>query len=351
MARRLMLMWVLGAALVAQLPARFAVAQVGGQAPAGASSSGGGAASIFAGSMISTRGLLGANSIDKSADPTWNPNVGMALLLAPRVALGDRLSLSALLTVSREFTHEDWTTQSGETTLSDTFVTLGASIWSSKELGLSLSGAAQLRLPTSKPSQQNTMILAGLAGVGLSWSGQFTPMGWSQSVNVALIGRTGPFVHRYTTGSTDTPWVDGCAELVGGCSQFSHDGVRNPAWRHQGIAALTWGPHPRLSLSLQGGVFYDLLTPQPKVTSRAGFEVGSSKLDPDARAIVFTAAYLNFVVTPAVSIAAGVETAHEQLAPDSTYRQPFLNRFSTYLIAFRLFPDALVAGLRSPSKG
>lgn len=351
MSRRILLLSTLVATLAAALPTRSASAQVGGQAPAGASSSGGGTPSIFAGSMISTRGVLGANSIDKSADPTWNPSVGMALLLAPRMALGDRFSLSALMTVSREFTHEDWTTESGETTLSDTFVTLGAGIWSSKTLGLSLSGAAQLRLPTSKPSQQNTMVVAGLAGLGLSWTGQFAPMGWSQSLNIALIGRTGPFVHRYTTGSTETPWVDGCAELVGGCSQFAHDGVRNPAWRHQGIAALTWSPHARVSLSLQGGVFYDLLTPQPKATSRAGFAVSSSELDPDARAIVFTAAYLNLVITPAVSIAAGVETAHEQLAPDSTYRQPFLNRFSSYLIAFRLFPDALVAGFRSPEKG
>ena len=180
MSQRVLLVLTVMAALVAQLPTRCALAQVGGQAPAGASSTGGGTPSIFAGSMVSTRGVLGANSIDKSADPTWNPNVGMALLLAPRVALGQRFSLSALLTVSREFTHEDWTTQSGETTLSDTFLTLGASIWSSKELGLSLSGAAQVRLPTSKPSQQNTMILAGLAGLGLSWSGQFAPMGWSQ---------------------------------------------------------------------------------------------------------------------------------------------------------------------------
>lgn len=335
---------VLGAAL---LVASGATAQVGGQAPAGAESSG--TPSIFAGSMVSLRQQVGAPSFMKDALPDYNPNVSAALLLAPRVRLGDRFSLSAMITITRELTNSDWTTDDGETTLSDTFLTLGAALWNNPKLGLGLSASAQLRLPTSKPSLQNSMIGAALFGLTASWSKGFAPLGWQQSLSIALIGRVGPFAHRYATGSFDSPWLEGCAELPSGCGQFSNDGARNPVWRAQGIGAVTWGPAPKLSLSLQGGVFYDKLGEIPTATSRSGFEVPRSGTDPDARGIVFTALYLNYSVAPAVSVALGTETAHLQLQPDSTYRQPFFNQFTTVLLAVRLFPDALVAGLRSGS--
>lgn len=321
------------------------MAQVGGQAPAGAETDG--TPSIFAGSMVSLRQQVGATSFVKDALPDYNPSVSTALLIAPRVRLGSRLSLSAMITVTHETTNSDWTTDNRETTLSDTFLTLGAPLWSSKDLGLGLSASAQVRLPTSKPSWQNSMIGSALFGLTGSWSASFAPMGWSQSLSVALIGRWGPFVHRYSDGSLESPWLEGCAELPSGCGRFSHDGSRNPIWRAQGITAITWGFAPKLTLSFQGGVFYDKLSEISGRTSRSGFDVPADPTDPNARGIVFTAFYLNYALHPGVSLALGSETAHLQLQPDSTYRQPFFNQFTTVLLAVRMFPDAIVSALRA----
>jgi hypothetical protein len=323
-------------ALIALMSLFFALpalAQVGGQAPAG---SGASSSSRFAGSMVSLRNQVGAPSFNRGALPDYNPNVSIAMLIAPR-------SLSALTTVTRELTDADWTTQAGETTLSDTFLTGGVGLLSSKSTGLALSGALQVRAPTSKSSLANGMVAGVLAGFTGSWSASFAPFGWKQSLSLALIGRVGPFFHRTTTGSLQTPWLDGCAELAGGCGQFAHNGVRTPLWRAQGIGALTWNPLDRLSISFQGGVFYDRLRDVAAATSRAGFVVPADPTDPSARGIIFTALYANLSVHPALSFALGSETGHLQLAPDSTYRQPFFNQFTTVLFAVRVFPDALFA--------
>ncbi len=338
---------LLGVAVALAPPA--ALAQVGGQAPGGAAS-GAGSASIFAGSMIETRAVVGATTFDKSADPTWNPSVGSAIVLAPRVRLGAGLSLSAMTTLSREFTDEDWTQASGETTLSDTFVTFGAPIVANPALGLSLSASLQLRLPTSKISLSNSMIFGSLVGVTAAFSKAFAPLGWSQTLSMALIGRGGPFAHRYTTGSLESPWLGNCPSLREGCERYSHDGVRNPAFRWQGIAALDWGPHPRIGLSLQGGVFYDTLSDSAPARTASGLRIAPDASDPSARGIIFTAAYVNVTLTDELAVAAGVETAHEQLGPDSRPRAPFYNRFSSVLIALRLFPDALAGrfGAQAP---
>ena len=291
--------------------------------------------------------MVGATTFDKAADPTWNPSVGSALVLAPRVRLGAGLSLSALTTIAREFTQEDWTQASGETTLSDTFVTLGAPILASPELGLSLSASLQLRLPTSKISLSNSMLFGTLVGVTAAFSKRFAPFGWAQTVSLALIGRGGPFAHRYTTGSLESPWLGNCASLSEGCERYSHDGVRNPAFRWQGIAAFDWGPHPLVGVSLQGGVFYDTLSDSAPSRTTSGLLIAPDRSDPSARGIVFTAAYLNVTLTEELAVAAGVETAHEQLGPDSRFRSPFYNRFSSVLIALRLFPDALAGRVRA----
>ncbi len=327
--------------LVVVLSASYASAQVGGTGPAGVSA---GKGTRFAGSMVSYRNILGAVGTQKSADPTWNPYYAMALLMAPRVRLTNRLSLSGMIIATRELTDSDWTTERAETTLSDTFLTFNFRLTKLGPVGLSAS--AQLRLPTSKASQARTMIGAGLVGLTAAGGGSFSLGGWNNRFSLALIGRFGAFMHQYTTASLESPWLEGCAELAGGCSRFSHSGVRNPMTRTQGIGALTWIPLPKLSISAQFGVFYDTLYDLGSTESQAGLSIQADATDPDARAIVFYILSANFVVTKSLSIAAGSETAHLQLAPDSSHYTPFFNRNTTLFVAFRIFPDALIAQLR-----
>ena len=317
------------------------VAQVAGTGPAGVTA---GKGTIFAGSMVSYRNVVSAVSLDKNIEPTWNPYYAMTLMFAPRVRVSKRLSISGMITASRELTGSDWTNEAGEATLSDTFLTASYRIGGVAGFGLSASG--QLRLPTSKSSLARTMRIAGLVGFVGSWGKSFSIVGWRQRVSLALIGRYGWFGHKYTTASLDSPWLDGCADLVGGCSRFAHNGARNPENRTQGIAAFTWMPLSRLSLSAQFGVFYDRLYDLSTVKSTSGVDVAADSTDPDARGIVFYVVSANFSVNKSLSIAIGSETAHLQLAPDSTPRRPFFNRNTTFFLAVRLFPDAIVSHLR-----
>ncbi len=337
---------ILAAALLsaALLVPGLGFAQVGGTGPAGVSA---GKGTRFAGSMVSYRNIVGAVGLDKSAEPTWNPYYAMALMLAPRARLNGRFSVSGMIIGTQELTRSDWTTDAGEMTLSDTFITVNAALTRLGPVGLAAS--AQLRLPTSKASQARTMRGAALAGLTASYGGSFSIGGWKNRVSLALIGRFGGFWHKYTTAGLETPWLDGCADLVGGCGRFAHSGVRNAETRTQGIGALSWMPWSRLSISAQFGVFYDRLYDLAPAETRDGLSVAADASDPDARAIVFYVLSANFVVNKSLSIAAGTETAHLQQAPDSTHRRPFFNRNTTLFVALRLFPDAIVASLRGGS--
>ncbi|MCO4762845.1 MAG: hypothetical protein KC502_15125 [Myxococcales bacterium] len=328
-------------ALCVVVAPRTASAQVGGTGPAGVSA---GKGTVFAGSMISYRNVVSAISLDKTSEPTWNPYYAMTLLFAPRVKLSKRLSLSGMIIATQELTQSDWTNQAGEATLSDTFLTVNYRIGGAKGFGLSASG--QVRLPTSKASQARTLLVGGLAGFVGSWGTGFSVAGFKQRVSLALIGRYGFFANRYTTGSLDTPWLEGCADLMGGCSRFSHSGARNPESRWQGIGALTWMPHSRLSIAVQFGLFYDTLYDLGTTTTQHGVSVAADSTDPDARGIVFYVVSANFRVNKSLSLAFGSETASLQLAPDSTKRTPFFNRNTTLFFAVRIFPDALISSLR-----
>ena len=341
--RSMLSLRALGAALILAmtLTATTTYGQVGGTGPAGVSA---GKGTRFAGSMVSYRNIVGAVGLNKTSEPTWNPFFAMSLLMAPRMRITNRLSLSGMLIATHELTDSDWTSERSETTLSDTFLTLNMRLTRLGPIGLSAS--AQVRLPTSKASIARTMIGSGLVGLTAAGGGSFSIGSWKNRFSLALIGRFGGFLHRYTTASLDTPWLEGCADLTGGCSRFSHSGVRNPSTRTQAIGALTWIPLPKLSISAQVGAFYDTLYDLGPVDTRGGITVEADGTDPDARGIAFYILSANFSLSKSLSIAAGTETAHLQLAPDSTHRTPFFNRNTTFFLAFRIFPDALIAQLR-----
>jgi len=313
-------------------------AQVGGNAPAGVAKTG---RSAFSGSMVSIRPTVSARTLDRSAEPTWNPYVATQMMLAPRYAFTSRVSVSALLIAAREHTNSDWTTEDGETTLSDTFLTGNFRLFSHKGTGLGLGASAQLRLPTSKASQARTMVAATLAGLSASWGKGFSVLGAKQSIAVQLIGRAGRFWHENAEASLEKPWLADCGSLPTGCARFSHNGRRNVAWRTQLIGALSYRPHPKVSFAIQAGSFYDMLEPLPDTTAQ-GFTVSAHPNGANDRGIAFYILSASWQPHAAFAIAAGTETANAHLAPDSTYRTPFFNRNTLIFVSLRAFPAALL---------
>ena len=181
--------------------------------------------------MVSFRPMVSALSLDRSAEPTYNPYIGSQVLIAPRFRIDKRFNVSGLLIVNREFTHSSSTTYAGETTLSDTFVTANARLLSHKATGLGLGANLQIRLPTSKGSLGRSFVVGTLAGLTGSWSKGFSVAGVKQRLTLVAIGRVGRFFHRYGEASLETPWLSECGALPTGCARFSHSGARNVAWR------------------------------------------------------------------------------------------------------------------------
>ncbi len=325
----------------ATLCATSGFAQVGGSGPAGVSGKG---SSRFAGSMVSLRPTASALSLDKAAEPTWNPYVATQVMLAPRMRLTKRISLSAMLIAAHEHTANDWTTEAGETTLSDTFLTTNVSLVRFKSIGLGLGASFQVRAPTSKASQARTMLFGLLGGLSASWSTSFKIAGHKQAVSVMVLGRVGRFIHRQAEASLETPWLSECGSLPGGCARYAHAGVRNLDWRTQIISALSYRPHPRVGISAQIGSFYDLLAPLPTTTVQ-GYNIAADPTDPNARGIAFYILSASFQPSSSFAIAAGTETAARHLAPDSSYRAPFFNRNTLLFVSLRVFPAALYAAL------
>lgn len=288
----------------------------------------------FAGSFVTLRNVATAMSLSKSADPTYNPYYALSLSLAPNWNVNKQVYVRANLSMTRELTHEDWTTYSGETMLSDTSVTAGWRAIRLPSIGLSAALEAALALPTSKASQARTLQAGTGVGVTAVWAaGNFAVIG---------ISRVAYQWNRYTTGETETPWLAGCSSSAAGCDPYVTTGVRNPQWRFTNFGILSWSPTAWMGLNLQGGVVADLLYDLSASKSRAAGVIVPLGDGANHRELMVYGLSAEFRPHKALTVALGAETANPQLAPDSTYRAPFFNRFTTLYVDLQVAPDKLL---------
>ena len=181
----------------------------------------------------------------------------------------------------------------------------------------------------------------------LRWrkSGAFELFGLKQTLALQLIGRIGYLWHEYTESSLDTPWLDGCAGLSGGCARYAHNGTRNSQWQTQLMAAFNWQLHETFGLAVQVGSFLDRLYPLSEgSTAAGGLLVPVDATDPNLRGVAFYVIQATWQPLSAFAVSVGSETFDSQLAPDSTWRRPFFNRSTTLFLGLSLFPSALFAG-------
>lgn len=286
----------------------------------------------FSGSFVTLRNVATALSMAPSAEPTYNPYYAMSLSLAPNWNVNKQVYVRANLSMTRELTHEDWTTYAGETMLSDTTVTAGWRAVRLPSMGLSAAFEGSLALPTSKASRARTLQAGTGVGMTAVWA----------AGNFALIGitRVAYQWNRYTTGQTETPWLSGCASTASGCDPYITTGLRNPEWRFTNFGIVSWSPTAWVGLNLQGGVIADLLYDMSAGNSRAGAAVFAGD-GANHRELMVYGLSAEFRPHKALTVAVGAETANPQLKPNSTYRAPFFNRFTTLFVDLQVAPDRL----------
>lgn len=289
----------------------------------------------WAGSRINLLNTTNAWELDRGNSLTWNPYYGIGIGIAPRFRIVDSLSVGAALSVTREITESDVTTEEGEWWLNDLSLSISSSGVTVPGVGTRISGALAFYLPTSKAAQAATLLVGirpsvsvshrfpVLKGLGLSYSG-------SLRVNQ----------HDYTTPSLDVPRVP-C--LGAECAQYSHTGVRNTRWQHGHRIGLSLGILDWLSIGGGMGVYVSHLYDLTEAADAADPTVAP------AHERFAQSADAELTVGPfrGLSVGLGVSSFHPQLAPDQTAYTPLYNRYTQAYLDLRLD----IAGLLTPKEG
>jgi hypothetical protein len=288
------------------------------------------------GSEFVYRNVFSALSLDPSAELTYNPSFAMSFSFRPSWWFSDQLYVRANLDLVREITEADDTTYADETLLGDLVLTAGyAPVVTIPVVDISVSADISLQVPTSKVSQARTLALGIGPGVRLARSFDLL-----SGLSVGYSLRAIPLIHQNTTAELETPLIPGCSASGGGCDAYLHTGVRNTQFRLQQLFYASARMLDWLSLSVTYGLWIDWLYPIDTGDPR----ISAQTIEPQDRryASVWEVEVL-FSPMPALKIGVGTSTLGPQLAPDSSYYNPFYNRYTTVFVDLHLDVAGLVS--------
>lgn len=288
------------------------------------------------GSGFSYRNVATIDSFDKSARMTWNPYYAMEFGFTFRWWFDEIWSVAAAFDLTRELTEADENTYANETVFHDLRLSTRArKFYTIPVAGIDLSADLILTLPTSKVSWARTLVMG--IGPGVSVARTFDLHG---DLTIAYHVRGTGYLHETTTAQLETPLIPGCVSDGGGCDEFLNTGVRNVRGRIQHGVDLSYAPLEWLGASAWFEHVVDWLYPieeeDPQVSYRP--------VEPtDRRHASAFGVEVTFTPIPLLEIGLGYETISPQLAPDSTYYNPFYNLYSTLYLDLRFDADGIVS--------
>lgn len=277
----------------------------------------------FRGSSFTYSNTVSLTSFDQGAEQTYNPYYDMLFTVAPRYWFLPKTFVSARLSIDKELTEPDDTTYVNETRLSDLNLGLG-SILHAWDFGLSTFASLGFQVPTSLASQARTLVLGSSANIALTQA-----LGKIGSVNYSLsIGRS---FFEYTTGEIESPLIRTCSNSTVGCDPFVNTGVRNTPWRVVHNVSVNFFPTQWLFLSASTAWIESYLYP-----SLSDDTVSLIPQEPSNKRVAMSYGLeLDLQPQSWLVIALMLNTFNPQLAPDSTYYRPFINRFTTAQLDLR----------------
>jgi hypothetical protein len=277
--------------------------------------------------------------LDEGSELTHNPNYTMSFGAVAQWNITDIFYLNGRLSLSRELTNSDFTTNDGETWLSNLTFRLGASrFYTIPVAGIYFSFDVDIITPTSPIAQARTL-QAGLApglSVGRSWD----VLG---GINLSYGFRATKNFYEFTTAQRELPLISGCDSSAGGCASHENLGLRNADWRLAHTFAFSIGFTDWMGLRTSAAVITDHLFDEVS-DARVTFEPSA---DQDRRFLVSTDLALTFQPIKALGIAIGAATTNALLDTDSTSETPFFNKNTVVYLDLRLD----IAGLVSQIQG
>lgn len=282
-------------------------------------------ASPFGQSSVVYRNQVSVVSLDRANDLTYDPFYLMSVGLQPRASLGAGFYARAGLSVARELTDSNWTTEADETYLSDTTLAAGGRLWTVPVADIDLSGELGARFATSKASLARTLQAAVEPSVRVS-----RRFGVLSGLTVGYGFAFGVDFHEATTAQRVEPQI--FAE-----ARTANTGVRNTKWRMSHTGDVSLALLEPLSVSVSVGLHIHQLHP--------AMDLGDYEPAPDReqRELLSASAGLTYAPWRALAIGVGAQTFHDQLGSDGTRRDPLLNRFTNLYFDLRFTPEALLA--------
>lgn len=291
---------------------------------------------FYRGSSISYRNVGSAIGINRAAEPTHNPFYAMQLALLPRVWFNPQIYARGSFDVTTELTRPD--AINDRFVISDVGLAMGAdSFYKVPVLEADLSTELSFALPSSKASQASTRVLAGAASAGLSRAfGDFS---------LSLSGNAEKYFNRHITGAPSGYLLGVCGASIGNSciSTVIQSGRRNASWALGSGLGASYKAKPWLSLSMNAGVgmafLYDLpdsdqiSLPTPQTTN--------------IRYLFISGAGATVKKIDNLAVNFGLRSVYGQLAPDGSYRMPFINRFTQLYLDLGLDVAGLVSRFRS----
>ncbi len=295
------------------------------------------------GTGLSLRNAVTVTSFDKSSDLTYNPTVTLELDARLRWWLFDRLYAQLALGVGHELTESDSNTFARESVLSDTTLRVAApALVTIPVAELAISPALSLRFPTSKASQGASLQAALTMELALSRA--FDVL---DGLHLAYQFQATHSFHRFTTGTLESPRIQGCVSVGGVCSSLLNTGVRNSDWRLTHIASVDLSFLPWLGMSTQVGWISDHVRPgadDPRVSYVA-------QLPTDWRHYLLFGVEVALNPLPGLQVAAGASTSNAQLAPDSSRYTPLFNRHTAVYVDLRVDVAPIIDALMAQPEG
>ena len=296
----------------------------------------------FAGTTLQWWHSLNAISLNPGAEQTFNPTYTWLVRFQPRYAITDKLRVSLKLDLNLELTNSDDTTKYRETQLGDTWLDFSFGPYKESFTGINVTPNLRFVLPTSKTSQARSLYTSISPAVSLNRSWKVGSM----TLGLSYMFRYSKNLNKFTTVQYDTPSIASCQSFDADCGRYLHTGVRNSSMDFWNIFGFDWGITSKLNFSamvaLLNQIPYALTAANVPVAGGNSVAVGDTG-DVRNRAAVWYYFDMSYSFHPTITWGVGISTFNAQLAEDSTFRAPFVNRFTELTTYLSFSIDAIVA--------
>lgn len=339
-AKKLLVAAVIG--LLSLPGAAFAQGTVAAQEAAGIVT---GEKSRWRGSSLSYSNVFTTISLDKAAEPTWNPYYAQNVQIAPRYYFFDDIYASVIWSLEQELTDSDWTATKREVMWSDVFLDVGYSGWTEPTTKLRFNGSVRFGLPASKVSQAQTLVFAASPSVRVSRS--FDVL---QGLTVGLGGRWTQRFHNSSTSEYDAVGIVKCTKESPACERSQSTGILN-AWGDYSVGpSLALMATDKLYLSADLRLGKSFVYEDTNASRLPGHGSGGGDLDVIALDTGFSGRYnqyfgvsASYFLMDELTITAGMATPSAQLDPEGLRRSPFFNRFTQVFFDLDFNLDAIAS--------